>query len=84
MVERGDFLAIVNGFRAVLDFLQAGYDYLSGIIADGIKILSSIPRFFGSARSIINTFPTPFISIASFCLIVRTFVMIAHVKAGEQ
>lgn len=77
-------MSIVNGFKAVIAFLQAGYDYLSGVVADGIRVLSSIPSFFNSAKTIINNFPALFVTVGTFCLIVRCFVMIAHVKAGEN
>lgn len=76
-------MAIINGFKAVLDFLQAGYDYLRGIVLDSYRILSKIPDLFGSARSIINTLPSIFVTVGTFCLIVRSLVMIIHVKAGE-
>lgn len=76
-------MAIINGFKAVIDFLQAGYDYLRGIVLDGYRILTKIPDLFGTARSIINTLPSIFVTVGTFCLIVRTLVMIIHTKAGE-
>lgn len=76
-------MAIINGFRAILDFLQSAYNYLRGIVSNSYRILSKIPDFYGSARSIINTLPNIFVTVGTFCLIVRTLVMIIHTKAGE-
>lgn len=77
-------MGVINGFLAVLDYIKSAWDYLSGVVSDSWRILSSLPRFFSNAQSIISSFPTFLVSISTFCLTVRVLMMIIHCKAGDD